>query len=217
MKQLLIISTLAALAALFPYAVAAENAVPVRDAWYRSAPARVVVEPPYRTQRDGSQYARSNCGPAVLGMVLDGYGITQPTLDLRRLTHTYQGTWPGRGGTALHHMARVAEDFGLRSFGLYDGSGEFRRWSVAEIAEQVSLGRWVIPLVRYGLLPGHEASGVRWGHYIVLYAEQDDGFLYHDPAFDPVEAGRARWISLENLDRAMAPVYPARQAVAIGG
>src|SRR5919199_986373 len=62
------------------------------DPWYRGSATRVVSEPVYRTQRDGSRYAASNCGPAALGMVLDAYGVDFSTLDLRRLTHTYQGT-----------------------------------------------------------------------------------------------------------------------------
>jgi hypothetical protein len=180
---------------------------------------RKSVEPPYRTQLDDSIYARSDCGPAVLGMALDDYGIDQDTLELRRLTHTYQGTWPAvRVGTALQHIAHVAEDFGLATYGLYEdpASDTFHQWNVDEINAQVTRGRLVIPLVRFGLLPGHEASGVRFGHYILVYAVQDDGFLYQDPAVRPIEEGRARWISRDQLALAMAPVWPPRQAVALG-
>jgi hypothetical protein len=74
----------------------------------------------------------------------------------------------------------------------------------------------VIPLVRFGLLPGHEATGVRWGHYILLYAADGDGFRYHDPAFKPIEEGPGRWISRDQLAQAMAPVFPPREAVALG-
>ena len=49
------------------------------DHWY-GALVRRGVEPPYRTQLDDSMYARSDCGPAVLGMVLDDYGIDLDTL-----------------------------------------------------------------------------------------------------------------------------------------
>jgi len=180
---------------------------------------RTSVEPPYRTQLDDSIYARSDCGPAVLGMALDDFGVNQDTLELRRLTHTYQGTWPAvRVGTALQHVAHVAEDFGVSSYGLYDDpdSEAFHQWSVDELATQLARGRLVIPLVRFGLLPGHEDSGVRWGHYILLYAVEGDGFRYQDPAVRPIEDGRARWISRDQLDRAMAPVWPPRQAVALG-
>jgi hypothetical protein len=188
------------------------------DTWYRAALVRRAVEPPYRTQLDDSIYARSDCGPAVLGMALAAYGVDADTLDLRRLTHTYQGTWPAvRVGTALQHMAHVAEDLGLSSYGLYEGDAEaFHEWTVDEIETNVAAGRLVIPLVRFGLLPGHEDTGVRWGHYILLYAVEGDGFAYQDPAVRPVEEGRARWISRAQLDEAMAPVWPPRQAVALG-
>ncbi len=207
---------------LFVAAILGLTALPATghaDTWYRAAAVRRAVEPPYRTQLDESIYARSDCGPAVLGMALAAYGIDEDTLDLRRLTHTYQGTWPAvRVGTALQHVAHVAEDFGLSTYGLYtdDVGGTFQQWTIDQIAEQVSSGRLVIPLVRFGLLPGHETSGVRWGHYILLYAVQGDGFLYQDPAVRPIEEGRARWISRAQLDQAMAPVWPPRQAVALG-
>ena len=189
----------------------------VGDTWYRAAVVRRTVEPPYRTQLDDSIYARSDCGPAVLGMALAAYGIDADTLDLRQLAHTYQGTWPAvRVGTALQHVAHVAEDFGLSTYGLYDDGDMFHQWTVDQMAEQVSSGRLVIPLVRFGLLPGHETTGVRWGHYILLYAVQGDGFLYQDPAVRPIEDGRARWISRAQLDQASAPVWPPRQAVALG-
>jgi hypothetical protein len=87
---------------------------------------------------------------------------------------------------------------------------------VEEIADQVARGRWVIPLVRYGLLPGHETTGVRTGHYVVLYALRGDGFLFHDPAVLPIAQGAGRWISREQLARAMAPTQVPFQAVALG-
>ena len=65
------------------------------DAGYQTKLVRVSAEPPYRTQLDDSIYAVSDCGPAVLGMVLDDYGIDESTLRLRQLTHTYQGTLAG--------------------------------------------------------------------------------------------------------------------------
>jgi ABC-type bacteriocin/lantibiotic exporter with double-glycine peptidase domain len=187
------------------------------DAWYRSTASRVLSQPVYRTQKDGSRYQASDCGPAALGMILDAYGVDLPTLELRRLTHTYQGTWPGRGGTALQYMAHVADDFGVPVHGLYDVPDvEFHRWTIDDVADQLRLGRWVVPLVRYNLLPGHEATGVRTGHYIVIYRAQDDGFVYDDPAYDPIEEGEGRWISRSQLDKAMDPVLVPRQAMALG-
>jgi hypothetical protein len=188
------------------------------DGWFHASLTRRSLEPPYRTQLDDSIYARSDCGPAVLGMVLADYGVDEDTLELRQLTHTYQGTWPAvRVGTALQHIAHVADDFGLATYGLYEDVDTFHQWSVDEISAQVAAGRLVIPLVRYGLLPGHEDSGVRWGHYILVYSAQGDGFLYQDPAMRPIPDGRARWISRDQLGQAMAPTWPPRQALALGG
>jgi hypothetical protein len=188
-----------------------------RDDWYRLAASRIQREPVYRTQRDGSRYATSNCGPASLGMILAAYGFTYPTLDLRQMTHIYQGTWPNRGGTAMQYMARVAEDFAVPVHGLYDvPDSEFHHWTIDEIATEVAHNRWVIPLVRYNLLPGHESTNVRTGHYIVLYAIDADGFTYDDPAYDPVSEGAGRWISRAQLDHAMDPVLVPRQAMALG-
>jgi Peptidase C39 family len=197
---------------------AAAQAQVVRDNWLQPALVRRAPEPPYRTQLDDSMYARSDCGPAVLGMALAAYGIDQDTVELRHLTHTYQGTWPAvRVGTALQHIEHVAEDFGLAGHGLYAPDGEtFHPWTVDELAAEVGRGRLAIPLVRFGLLPGHEDTGVRWGHYILLYALQGDGFLYQDPAVRPIEDGRQRWISRAQLERAMAPTWPARQALTLG-
>ena len=58
-------------------------AVPANaDTWYRGALLRHSLEPPYRSQLDDSIYARSDCGPAVLGMVLADYGVDEDTLEL---------------------------------------------------------------------------------------------------------------------------------------
>lgn len=213
-----LVGTAAALSAVAgaPGIAAANEWADLLGATSVTGPPRIAAMPPYRTQLDGSRYAGSNCGPATLGMTLAAHGRDLENLELRRLTHTYQGTWPGRGGTALQHMARVAEDQGIPSHGLFGEGDTFRAWSVEDVTEQVQRGRMVIPLVRYGLLPGHEASGVRFGHYVVLYGIEGDGFRYHDSAFRPIEEGAARWISRDQLDRAMTPVLVPRQAVAFG-
>jgi hypothetical protein len=170
---------------------------------------------PFRSQKDGSRYQGSNCGPAALAMVFQAYGMVYDNDHLRWLSHTYQGTVGRRGGTALQHMARVADDYGMETVGLYDGAS-FHRWTVAEIREQLQAGRVVIPLVKYRLLPGHEASTIRFDHYIVIHGIQGDRFLYHDPAYEFAIEGASRWITAAQLDAAIAPALEPRQAVAIG-
>jgi hypothetical protein len=171
-----------------------------------------LAQVPFRTQRDGSPYAGSNCGPAALAMVLASYGVQQGNDDLRYLTHTYQGTWPRRGGTALQHMAHVGEDFGLNAVGLYEGDS-FRRWSVADVRAEIEQGHPVIALVKYRLLPGRDYSTVRYDHYVVLWDVTPDGFVYNDPIY-PDDEGDARFMTTAQLDAAMAPTLEPRQAVA---
>jgi hypothetical protein len=168
---------------------------------------------PFRTQRDGSPYAGSNCGPAALAMVLEAYGINEGNDDLRYLSHTYQGTWPRRGGTALQHIAQVAEDFGLHAAGLYEGD-HFRHWSVADVRTEVEQGHPVIALVKYRLLPGRDYSPVRYDHYVVLWDVTPDGFIYNDPIYPAGDEGFARFMTTAQLDTAMVPTMEPRQAVA---
>lgn len=168
---------------------------------------------PFRTQLDGSRFAGSNCGPAALGMVLEAYGIQKSTEELRYRSHTYQGTWGSYTGTGLDHLARVAEDFGVPTRGLYEGR-RFRVWSVADLREEIGQGNPVIVLTKYRLLPGHEGSGTSFDHYIVLWDLDGDDFIYNDPAFTSSRAGFARRISSAKLEAAMAAAIIPRHAVA---
>lgn len=176
------------------------------------------LQVPFRTQKDGSRWQSSNCGPAALGMALDGFGLVgQSTDDLRFRSHSYQGTVGMRTGTALQHIAQVAHDLGLPTTGLYDASGQFRAWRMDDIRGQLRLGRPVMALVRLYLIPGHETAATRWGHYILLTGITEDGFFYHDPLKPNALEGEARTIPASQLERAMyASLHPG-QAVAFGG
>ncbi len=171
---------------------------------------------PFRTQRDGSRWASSNCGPAALAMVLETFGIVEDNEALRYRSHTYQGTWGMRTGTALEHLAHVAEDFGIATAGLYEGKA-FRRWTIEALRAEVAAGRPVIALAKYRLLPGHEDSPVRFDHYIVLWALTPDGFVYNDPSYPDAAEGFARTITNAQLEAAMEAARPPRQAVAFLG
>ncbi len=176
-----------------------------------ASPGKVVV--PWRTQLDGSVYAGSNCGPASLGMVLDGFGIDKSTYDLRYRSHTYQGTWGSHTGTALENLARVAEDFGVSTRGLYDGR-RFHAWTIAELREELRQGHPLIILVKYRLLPGHLGSRAADDHYIVLWDLDGDDFVYNDPAFTRGRDGYARTISARMLEQATSSAIIPHQAVA---
>jgi hypothetical protein len=168
---------------------------------------------PWRTQLDGSRFADANCGPASLGMILDAFGTSKPTDDLRYRSHTYQGTWGSYTGTGLEHLAHVAEDFGVPTRGLYDGR-RFRSWSVDELRDELSQGHPVMILVKYRLLPGHEGSRAGDDHYIVLWDVDGDKFVYNDPAFTRARDGQGRRISAAGLAAATRSAIIPGQAVA---
>ncbi len=154
---------------------------------------------------------------AVLGMVLDAYGATgQATDDLRFRAHTYQGTVGMRTGTALEHIAHVAEDFGVETHGLYNASGGFNAWSLDDIRGQLRLGRPVMPLVRLYLVPGWESMAPRWGHYILLTGMTPDGFYFNDPLQVDARAGMSRFIPSAQLAAAIGTSHIPGQAVAFG-
>jgi hypothetical protein len=177
---------------------------------------RLVV--PFRTQKDGSRWQGSNCGPAALGMILDGFGIAdQATDDLRFRAHTYQGTVGMRTGTALDHIAHVANDFGVDTHGLYNPDGSWRHWEIADVVSELRQGHPVVPLVRLYQVPGYESSLPRWGHYIILTGIAPGGFYFSDPLkIEPV-AGTSGFISEWQLKSAIDNSHIPGQAVAFSG
>src|SRR5690348_346441 len=81
---------------------------------------------PYRSQLDGSSYARANCGPTALSMVLAYYGIDASPWDLRVKSMIAQHSWvdddggySDRYGVFVYNLATAAETFGLCADGLW--------------------------------------------------------------------------------------------------
>ena len=173
---------------------------------------------PFRTQKDGGRWQTSNCGPATLGMLLDGFGIAdQATDDLRVRAHTYQGTLGWRTGTGLDHVARVGEDLGIKPHGLFTAEGAFRSWEIADVVAELRQGRPVMPLVRLYLVPGYEGLAPRWGHYILLTGIGPGGFYFSDSLKTDAAAGTSGVISERQLLSAMAASHIPGQAVAFSG
>jgi len=173
---------------------------------------------PFRTQKDGGRWQTSNCGPATLGMILDGFGLTDhATDDLRVRAHTYQGTLGMRTGTGLDHVAHVGEDLGVGTHGLFGPDGAFRRWGTSEILAELRQGRPVMPLVRLYLVPGYEGMAPRWGHYILLTGIGPDGYFFSDSLKTDAGAGTSGVIPERQLMSAMDASHIPGQAVAFSG
>jgi Peptidase_C39 like family len=171
-----------------------------------SASVRMAV--PYRTQLDGSPYASANCGPTVLGMVLEAAGrnIEPSTLRDQVLDAEDFPRWDDEAGSYIWALARVAEANGIHTYGLYEDQSEqrFHRWTIDEIRESVSQGRPVVVQVVYRGLPKRQDSPYTGDHYIVVTGLLGDQFLYNDPIGGPIEGpGWDRVMSPAQLQRAM--------------
>jgi hypothetical protein len=171
-----------------------------------SASVRLAV--PYRTQLDGSPYAGANCGPTVLGMVLEAFGhnVEPPSLRDQVLDAEDFPRWDDDAGSYIWALARVAEANGIRTYGLYDDPVEQRlhRWTTDEIRASVAQGRPVVVQVVYRGLPKRQGASYTGDHYIVVTGLLGDDFLYNDPIGGPIEGpGWDRVMTPTQLQRAM--------------
>lgn len=173
---------------------------------------RLLLEVPIRSQFDGTEYQGSNCGPASLAMVLDAFGAASQTFQVRNLVNTLSGNYVPEDGTALQSLGWIAAQAGLRMDGLYQG-GAYRRWTTAEIREQVRRGHPVITLVKLRELPHFAGSSSPSEHYIVVVGLDGGDFLINDPAM-PGATGYRLPVTPAQLERAWAATSVPGQSAA---
>ena len=85
--------------------------------------ADVRINVPYRTQLDGSDFAAANCGPTVLGMALESFGVNMPQPDLRGQvldTENFEPRRHRRGDRSSGRWPTSRSSHGLQAHGLYD-------------------------------------------------------------------------------------------------
>jgi peptidase C39-like protein len=145
--------------------------------------ADVRVNVPYRTQLDGSDYASANCGPTVLGMALESFGMNLPPPEVRGEVLNSENFDPSDtdAGSFIWALADVARDNGLQPHGLYDADGSLHHWTMDEIRASLRSKQPVIVQVVYRGLPGREDSLYYGDHYIIITGLLGDQFLYNDP------------------------------------
>jgi uncharacterized protein YvpB len=174
----------------------------------------LALDVPIRSQFDGSEYQASNCGPTSMAMVLDSFGVDVATSKLRNLANLLQGTYDPETGIALDYLAAIASEAGLRPLGLRAGGPAYRRWSVADVRNEVRRGHPVVTLVKMRELPDHAVSRSETDHYVVVVGLDGDGLLINDPAL-PGEQGFRRPIAPAQLERAWDSSSIPRQAIAV--
>jgi hypothetical protein len=156
---------------------------------------------PYRSQLDGAAYAEANCGPTVVGMALEAFGVSLPGRALRQQALDAQRIYGNNVGTLLTALAQVIRQQGLSVTGMFDGAS-LHRWSLDDIRAHVQQGRPVVVQVRYRSLPGRGGAYYFGDHYILVTGIVSAGFLYNDPMdFDGI--GWDRVMSADGLRMAM--------------
>jgi len=163
--------------------------------------ADVRISVPYRTQLDGSDYAGANCGPTVLGMALESFGVNVQPPDVRGQVLDSESTDPNDtdAGSFIWALADVAQTHGVQTHGLYEGDGVLHHWSPDEIRVSLKTGQPVIVQVVYRGLPGRADSAYYGDHYIIITGLLGDNFLYNDPI------GGAEAHEAPGYDRVMSP------------
>jgi hypothetical protein len=163
--------------------------------------ASVRISVPYRTQLDGSDFAEANCGPTVLGMALESFGVNRAAPDLRSqvLDSENFSEADTDAGSYIWALADVTREYGLQAGGLYDPDGSLHHWTTDEIRSTVQRGQPVIVQVVYRALPGRETSGYYGDHYIIVTGLVGNNFLYNDPI------GGIQAHEVPGFDREMTP------------
>ena len=173
---------------------------------------RLLLDVPFRTQFDGTEFQASNCGPTSLAMVLDGFGVASKTFQVRNLVNVIANNFDVEAGTSLDALSWIANQAGLRVIGLYGDAG-YRKWTIDDVRDEVRHGHPVITLVKYRDLPGANLSNAEVDHYVVIVGLEGADLLINDPAL-PAELGYRRSLTVEQIERAWADSSIPQQAVA---
>ena len=185
--------------------------------------AATILNVPFRTQLDGSRYARANCGPTALSMVLAYYGVDASLWDLRVRSMQAQHSWVSDDGgysdaygVFVYNLAAVAEDMGVHVSGLWRREAArldaLCEWRASDLRNEIAAGHPVIVQVAYRALPRHTGSWVPDDHYLVVHGLVGDDFVYSDPLGAPREL-----ISEPALMAAMAAASSPRVGFAATG
>jgi hypothetical protein len=156
---------------------------------------------PYYSQLDGTPWEDANCGPTAVSMALAALGIPASPTTMRDTVLDAQEIWGDDVGTFIWALAAGAEQRGAHSLNLYNGEA-FRKWTTADVRQQVLAGHPVIVQVRYRSLPGRAEKLYYGDHYIVIHGLVGDRFVYSDP-IDSDGPGFDRVMSAAELERAM--------------
>lgn len=125
----------------------------------------------YRSQWDAdAQYAKSDCGPACVAMLLGFRGITVAIDGISKSC----GLGPNKKYTSAADLVKVSAGLGLE---LVAVSG----WTLEQFAKLAP----AIVLVHYADFKDRQDQGYTNGHWVVLLGIVGNDAIYHDPDWYP--------------------------------
>lgn len=170
----------------------------------------VLLDVPFRSALDGSDYAHTNSGSAALGMALEAYGVRVATSELRALANLLGRSYDVSQPPRIEVLVRIAEQAGLRGLGLYQGL-RLALWTVDDVRNRVQSGYPVLTQVLTDETAGDGEQAT--AHYVLIVGTQNGAFIYHDPTFSD-QRGAWRSMPEEALVRGWSASPGSGQAVA---
>jgi hypothetical protein len=171
----------------------------------------VMLDVPFRSALDGSEYADTNSGTAALAMAIEAYGDSVTTADLRALSNTLTRNYDVGTPPRLEVLVRVAEQAGLRGLGLNQGV-RLAVWTADGVRERLRSGYPVLTQIRPDNANGDGELGRE--RFVLIIGLKDNSFVYHDPAY-PDTQGQALRMPLAQLNRAWSNSPNSAQAAAL--
>jgi hypothetical protein len=171
-----------------------------------------MLDVPFRSALDGSEYADTNSGVASVGMALEAFGFSAATADLRALANTLSRNYDVGQPPRIDMLVRLGEQAGLRGSGLLEGM-RLKTWTLDEIREQVRNGRPVLTMIQPDDASGDGEQGRE--RFVLIVGMRDGALIYHDPSF-PDGRGAKRVLPNTALLKAWAAGPAPSQAAGLG-
>jgi hypothetical protein len=170
----------------------------------------VLLDVPFRTALDGSDYSDTNSGTAALAMAMEAYGFKVETADLRALANVLSRTHDVGQAPRLDLLVRVAEQAGLRGIGVYQGV-RLTVWTADDVRERLRAGYPV--LTQIGSAESYVEAGDEQ-RYVLVIGFREGAFVYHDPTY-PDDRGVRRSLPASSLTRAWSRAASSAQGAGL--
>lgn len=149
------------------------------------------------TSRTDDDYSNSDCGAAVVAMIVGGFSVDEVSKSTGKL--------PGYKSLSFDDLIIAAATFGLHL--------QHVSLTLAEICSEIDRDHPVIVLVNYKSLPvpNRFDMGYNGGHYLLIVGYDETYITYHDPYQSDAEHGAYEQLTRGEFLTAYTTVAPGNQ------